>query len=151
MDYDTRYPVECGAMIAVPIYENHRRGKNWLAIIEADPQSPGGLRRTFVQRGRGQYYYLIDQLKPGIPVEFGADYYSGSGKKSSNRVYGIVVTVAGTFIEFEWHNTAIQAIKAGKIFTGEEGNPFLQYQDSELIEELTRRGYTITKEESYAN
>lgn len=81
--------VEKGALLEVPVYKSHKRGKNWLAIIELDPASPGGLKRRFLPRARGEYYYFIE---PGTyPVEFGADYYSSSYRKYPNRVYGVLV------------------------------------------------------------
>jgi len=81
--------VEKGALLEVPIYEPHKRGKNWLAEIDLDPASPGGLKRRFFPRARGEYYYFIE---PGVfAVEFGADYYSSSYKKHPNRVYGVLV------------------------------------------------------------
>ncbi|MFW6156940.1 MAG: hypothetical protein ACOC7J_06455, partial [Armatimonadota bacterium] len=68
--------VEEGALTEVPIYEGHRRGKNWFARIAKDPTAPGGLSREFADRAKGRYYYVIPEwATPGTPVEFGADYY----------------------------------------------------------------------------
>lgn len=81
-----------GALIEVPEYSRHSRGKNWMAKIAADPRAPGGLGRTFAERANGRYYYMLeDWMIAGVPVEFGADYYSGRGRKSPNRWYGLII------------------------------------------------------------
>jgi hypothetical protein len=88
------YSVEQGYLTDAPIYEPHKRGKNWLAVIELDPDSPGGLMREFMKRGRGEdYYYSVKELEVGDVVEFGADYYSSGGHKSPRRVYAVVLDI----------------------------------------------------------
>lgn len=81
------FKVEDGALIEAPVYVPHRKAKNWLAIIHPDPQSPGGIGRKFAKPAGGRYKYMIDQLAPGQPIEFGAD------KGSHTRWYGMVVSV----------------------------------------------------------
>src|SRR5690554_6293932 len=61
-------PVRDGAMLSAPVYEGHKRGKNWMAIITPDPTAPGGVARTFVPRGRGEYYYIVSTDLVGQPV-----------------------------------------------------------------------------------
>jgi hypothetical protein len=97
----TIFKIELGAMIEVPIYETHHRGKNWMAIIEPDPRSPGGLHRTFVERGKGKFYYMVNELEIGQNIEFGADYYSSGGRKNKNRWYGRITNITDTEIEIE--------------------------------------------------
>lgn len=92
--------VEHGAMVEVPAYETHARGTNWLAKISPNPSAPGGLDRDFVERARGKYYYMITDLKPGTPIEFGADYRTAGGHKRPNRWYGVVGWIASDSIEF---------------------------------------------------
>ncbi|GEM_PF-4210589 len=104
-----RFKVEMGAMVEVPIYEGHKRGKNWMAVIQPDPNSPGGLRRDFQQTAKGKYYYMINGLKIGDPVEFGADYYTGGGKKHSKRWYGIVRDIGEDYIEIRQCKTVDDA------------------------------------------
>jgi len=60
-------PVRDGAMLSAPVYEGHKRGKNWMAIINPDPTAPGGVARTFVPRGRGEYYYIVSTDLVGQP------------------------------------------------------------------------------------
>lgn len=80
-----RATVEHGALCSVPVYEEHKRGKNWMAIISVNPASPGGIDREFVARARGQYYYHVDAALVGKPVEFGADYYTARGSAGGAR------------------------------------------------------------------
>lgn len=95
------FAVSRGALVEVPVYEDHTRGKNWLAIITIDPAAPGGLRREFARRGRGPFYYLVGDIAEGDAVEFGADYYSGSGRRSANRWYGVVRSVTSERVTIE--------------------------------------------------
>lgn len=90
-DDDIDIRLEKGALCSAPCWENHQRGKNWFAIIDVDPSSPGGLSREFATKAKGSYYYLLpNNLQQGDAVEFGADYYSSRGKKSTERWYGYV-------------------------------------------------------------
>lgn len=85
------YPKEQGFLTDVPIYESHKRGRNWLAKIERDPRSPGGLARTFMEVGRDSYFYDVSGLERGDVMEIGADYYTSSGNPSRNRLYWVVL------------------------------------------------------------
>jgi hypothetical protein len=106
--------IEDGAMIDAPVYEHHRRGKNWMAIITANPTAPGGLARQFVEHVGGRYYYIVSPDLVGKPVEFGADYYSASENRSPKRWYGVVRAVTDASIAIEHYSTATQAIKAAQ-------------------------------------
>lgn len=90
---DVALKVEEEALTQVPsgMWDARTRGKNWMAIIGISPSSPGGLSRDFIERGKGDYYYILPEFSPGQAIEFGADYYTGSGKKVSNRWHGFVV------------------------------------------------------------
>lgn len=92
-------PIECGAMTDAPVYEGHKRGRNWMAIISANPTAPGGLERQFVPRAHGKYFYPIEGLAAGQAVEFGADYYSAGGRKHPSRWYGVIVRISADQIE----------------------------------------------------
>lgn len=104
---------EHGAIMNVPCWESHSRGKNWLAVITPSPTSPGGLERTFAAKAKGDAFYLVPALSVGDAVEFGADYYTGSGKKSAERWYGFVVAVAEDAILLRPCATGKAACKAG--------------------------------------
>jgi len=106
--------IEDGAMVEAPVYETHKRGKNWMATIAPDPAAPGGVARTFVPRGRGKYYYIVSADLVGQPVEVGADYISSGGKRSRNRWYGVVRALTSEEIRIEHYETAAQAIAASR-------------------------------------
>lgn len=107
--------IEANALKKAPVWEDHKRGKNWFAKIAVDPTAPGGLRRDFASKARGDFTYLVPSwMKAGTPVEFGADYYSGSGRKHADRWYGVVKSVSDAAVEFEEFETARDAIAAAK-------------------------------------
>ena len=107
--------VQDGALVEAPVWESHTRGKNWAAVISADPRAPGGLARVFLERARGKYLYIISSLAVGQPVEFGADYYSTSRRQSRLRWYGVVRAVSNDAIELEKFPTSAKAIAASKM------------------------------------
>lgn len=124
-DSDVALKMEEGCLAQVPkgLWESHSRGKNWFAVISISPTSPGGLARTFANKANGELYYLLPDLKPGDAIEFGADYYSGSGKKSTNRWYGFFVRQGqdadGTvYVVFRKCSTGKDACKQGKLIGG---------------------------------
>jgi hypothetical protein len=100
--------VESGALIQAPIWESRRGGRNWLAVISPNPRAPGGLDRRFLDRGRGEYLYLLNRdLRRGRPVEFGADL-----GHDRNRWYGLVLSVSDSEVTLEHHRTARAACTA---------------------------------------
>ncbi len=94
--------IEKGALKDAPVYCSHKRGKNWLARIEKDPRSPGGFKREFAPRAYGEFYYILpESWKVGDEVEFGADYYTNSGKRHPKRWIGKIVEIGENYIIFE--------------------------------------------------
>lgn len=72
----------------VPVFEDHKRGKNWAATITFDDQMAP--ERGFWEKCKpsSPYYYLLPkEAKIGDLVEFGADYLSGSGHRAQNRKF----------------------------------------------------------------
>ncbi len=106
--------VQNGALVESPIWENHARGKNWLAVIRADPLKPGGLGREWMPHARGDYFYVVRDLRVGDPIEFGADYVTGSGRKHAKRWYGFVREKTEEVVVFEHCETPTDAIEAAK-------------------------------------
>jgi len=107
--------IECHALVGAPIWEKHKRGKNWSAIIAIDPSAPGGLARTFLTRAHGDFYYIVPpNLAVHTPLEFGADYYSGRGRPSRRRWYGVVRSITPSTLTLEQYETARDAIKAAE-------------------------------------
>jgi hypothetical protein len=103
-----------GAMCSVPIYESHKRGTNWLAVIHVDPESPNGLGRDFCRKAKGEFYYFTDNLKENDAIEIGADYTSSGGNKSRRRQYGLVKSISADKIEIELFDTYKEAFAAQK-------------------------------------
>lgn len=103
---------ELGALLDCPLYSSHKRAKNWLAKIKKDPSSPGGLRRDFQKRANGNYYYMVNELNVGDVIEFGADYYTASGRKDPVRLYGVVREITDDKIVIERFSTSDNAIGA---------------------------------------
>jgi len=113
---EIKLEIKDGALFEVPIYEENKRGKNWMAIITPDPKSPGGLARKFCNKANGVYYYMIDGLEVGNAVEFGADYYTGSGRKQAGRWYGIIKTITDDEMILIHCSNSSEAIKISKEF-----------------------------------
>jgi hypothetical protein len=149
------YKVELGAMVEVPIYENHKRGKNWCAIITKDPKSPGGLYREFLERAHLPYYYFVEGVKVGDVLEFGADYYTQSRNKSPNRLYAVVTAITSTEIQLEEFTNVKEAFEYAQKLQEREiedveipyNEELGKYSDNELIRELERRGYKVVNKD----
>jgi len=128
--------IELGALTDAPVYCSHRRGKNWMAVISKDPKGPGGLRRRFLANARGQYYYMVEGLKVGDPVEFGADYYTSSGHRDPERWYGVVIELTADHIVIERYSTAVQAIEAAQALAGPTRRELLELEKATLLARL---------------
>lgn len=123
-DEDVSLKIEDGCLASVPngCWESHSRGKNWLATISSNPTSPGGLERSFANKAKGELYYILPEVEAGNAVEFGADYYSGGGRKNAKRWYGFFVKIIPAtedrpaYMVFREAGTGKAAIKAGEKF-----------------------------------
>ncbi len=102
--------VLAGGIVSAPIYETHHRGKNWAAIIQANPTSPGGIDRVWLPRGRGEFLYMVGRLDRFDAVEFGADYVTMMGNKHPKRWFGVVRVLTGNQIEIEEVGSAVTAL-----------------------------------------
>lgn len=103
-----------GALLEAPIYETHHRGANWLAVIDVDGSMPGGLSRRFLNRGRGECLYLVEQIALFDPVEFGADYTTSYGDKRRDRWHGVVTAKTDDFMVVERCKTGAKAVVRSK-------------------------------------
>jgi hypothetical protein len=110
------FAVEEGALKEAPVYETHKRGKNWMAVIEISPSCPGGLARTFVKNAYGPYYYMINTLKVGDAIEFGGDYYTGRGSKRAERWHGVLIEITESEAKFHRVNGGITCVKTARKF-----------------------------------
>lgn len=101
-------------LLEVPIWEAHFRGSNWMAVINVDGSSPGGLSRRFMPRGKGDCFYLLEQLQLFDPIEFGADYTTSVGTKKRDRWYGVVTAVTDGHLSIERTSTGVAAVLRAK-------------------------------------
>ena len=107
--------VELRALLDCPVWEKHSRGKNWCASISKNPQAIGGIGREFWEKARGDYYYMVPTgLKPGTPLEFGADYHSSGGRKTPKRFFCVVESITESSLNVKSYPTAREAIEAAK-------------------------------------
>jgi hypothetical protein len=107
-------PIEEGYLTEAPVFETHKRGKNWMALISNDPKSPGGIGRKFFERGNGKYIYDTSAVELYMPLEFGADYYSGGGNKQACRRYGVVLVKQENRLEIQLCKDATEAIQVAR-------------------------------------
>lgn len=108
-----RFTALNGGLLAVPVWDNAPRAKNWAAIIEIDGTAPGGLRRFWFNRGNGPVIYIIPpQLAVGDAVEFGADQVRYSGRRDPERWYGVVREIAKTYVLIQPYPDAARALVA---------------------------------------
>lgn len=106
------FKIEMGAMVEAPIFETHRRGRNWMATINENPRAPWGIERKFIPRGKGRFLYIVGESLVGSPIEFGADYFSGSGNRTPKRWFGVVREVTPDKIVIEEFSSPQEAINA---------------------------------------
>ena len=108
------YPIEEGALTNIPIFEESLRGKNWLAVISPDPRSPGGLQRQFAEKARGKYIYMVDEIKVGDAIEFGADFLGSKGRREPKRWYGVVAAKTETELYLAKMEDASKALQTAR-------------------------------------
>ncbi len=102
------------ALLEAPVYEQHFRGSNWLAVIDVDGSCPGGLSRRWLKRARGECLYDVEQLALFDAVEFGADYTTSTGNKQRLRWWGVVVAKTEGHILVEEAKTGVKAVIRAK-------------------------------------
>lgn len=88
-----RIPIDQYHVVEPPLWGDAPRSKNWLAVVDEDPQAPGGVRRRWCARGKGRFRYSIVDLLPDDLIEFGADYVSSGGHRYRDRWCATVVSV----------------------------------------------------------
>jgi hypothetical protein len=103
-----------GAMLEAPIWETHHRGTNYLAVIGVDPTMPGGLSRRFINKGRGDCFYLTEQLAVGDAREFAGDYTTSVGARKRERLYGVVVEKTDRVLVVKPYEKGILAVVAAE-------------------------------------
>lgn len=129
--------LEMGAMTDVPIWEKHPRGKNWMAAIKNNPKAPGGVERKFFEKAHGNgYFYLVDGLSVGTPVEFGADYYTGGGNRVPRRWYGVVAEITEDTLVLDQYGTAREAVAAAEKRDSPDRRELLEREKERILARL---------------
>ena len=103
-----------GALLQAPVYENRASASNWLAAIDVDKTMPGGLSRRWMNRGRGECLYDIEQLSLFDAVEFAADYTNSVGGKKRDRWFGVVVAKTDGYLLVEQAKSGAWAVLRAK-------------------------------------
>jgi len=114
MDEPLKLRLANGALLDVPVYQKHKRGTNWCAIIDIDGTAPGGLSRRWLPKGKGACYYMTEGLTLFDPVEFGADYTTTTGNRHRDRWYGVIIAKTDDFLLIEAYKSGPAAILAAK-------------------------------------
>jgi hypothetical protein len=70
-------------------YHDHKRARNWVAVVQRDMSKPGGLDRQFLQRAPGHRVF-VEGVEVGEVLEFAGDYYSAKGSQKPDREYFLV-------------------------------------------------------------
>lgn len=99
-----------GALLESPVWEQHYRGTNYLAIIDVSPEMPGGLGRHFINKGKGDCLYIVDQIAVLDAVEFAGDYTTGVGRRHRNRWYGVVASKTDALMTLIPRATGVKAV-----------------------------------------
>lgn len=117
-----------------PKHYDHKRAKNWVAIVESDKSQPGGLRRNFLKSAPGGRVF-IGPASVGDWLEFAGDYYTGAGTKKADRQYGRIVEINGAI-----HLDECELKEVGKRADHPEVNPLAAYSDAQILAEAKNRG-----------
>lgn len=72
--------------------EEHRTGRNWIALVVPNRARQGGLDREWLERVRG-LYYATASVKAGDFIEVGGDRVTSVGKRYRNRRYFRILIV----------------------------------------------------------
>lgn len=99
-----------GDAIENPIFESHKRGKNWVAILTG--KNAASMERHFLaNKGR-----VVDVSKLSVTggdvLEIAGDYTSTRGNKSRNRVCGVVVERTDEQMILDTYSSDAKALSA---------------------------------------
>lgn len=97
-----------GDAIENPIYESHKRGTNWCAVMTG--KNAANMDRQFLaQRGM-----IIDvsNVEIGATLEIAGDYTSSGGNKQRNRITGVVIDKTGGELLIDVYASVAKAISA---------------------------------------
>ena len=96
------------SVIESPVYESHKRGKNWFAVLEG--KNSVDMSMSF-QKMRGKLCSCVN-LKPGMAVEFGGDYISTGGYRQPDRKIYVIESIDEKGVHCTPYETRAKAMKA---------------------------------------
>ncbi|WP_139813061.1 hypothetical protein [Ensifer aridi] len=97
-----------GGSMEMPIYVNHRRGRNWIAILSG--KNAANVERQFL-KSRGKTVDLTGVTLNSV-LEIAADYTTSTGRRDPHRLYQRVVSLSETELAVECHPSMAEAMKA---------------------------------------
>jgi len=99
-----------GRSVENPAYCNHRRGRNWGAIVRG--KNAANCERTFL-RVVGEVVDL-EAVQAGDVLEFGGDYISGSGRRHPDRRWWHVQDITDDTMTYMRHETLAKALRSAR-------------------------------------
>lgn len=99
-----------GRSVDNPVYCNHRRGRNWAAVVKG--KNAANCERQFL-RAKGEIIDL-EGVRPGDVIEFGGDYVTSSGNRRPDRRWWFVQEINDDVMTYEAHPTLAKAMKAAR-------------------------------------
>lgn len=94
-------------IIENPVYDSHKRAKNWAAVLEG--RNSVNLELIFLKT-RGKKVDATS-LQVGQAIEFGGDYISGGGRRHPDRVQYVIEDISEKHIVMKQYPTRAQAMK----------------------------------------
>ncbi|MGO8332106.1 hypothetical protein ACC778_08270 [Rhizobium ruizarguesonis] len=108
-----------GRSIENPAFCNHKRGRNWAAIMRG--KNAANCERSFL-RAVGEVVDL-DCVQAGDVIEFGGDYITGSGRRQPDRRWWYVHDITNDAMTYEPHPTLANALRAARVAVVRSGEP----------------------------
>lgn len=121
-----------GRYLESPIYENHRRGRNWCAIITG--KNASNADRKFLQSNGREFD--LEKVQAGDVIEIGGDYITGRGNRIPDRRYYLILEISDENLTVEEFATMAKALKAKR-----DGVRLAEY-----LEEKAKKNETAARE-----
>ncbi|MBN9054543.1 MAG: hypothetical protein J0H80_12375 [Rhizobiales bacterium] len=99
-----------GRSVENPAYCNHRRGRNWAAIMRG--RNAANCERAFL-KAVGEVVDL-EPVQPGDVLEFGGDYVTGGGRRHPDRRWWHVQDITDDTMTYEPHETLAKALRSAR-------------------------------------
>lgn len=91
-----------------PVYDGHKRAKNWACLISG--KNSVSFERHFLKQN--DCLVEVSNIEVGDAIEFGGDYISCGGNRSSDRRYYLVKEIKEEGIIYEEYTSIATLLKA---------------------------------------